>query len=119
MNTPGLGTEVKITVEGKVVSTYGDEGFIIDKDGYQLYFKTHIVDIERLLPDVKPGSVYQTDDGPYMARISRRDIPLRFTPADLSVESELTTLPIEKFFDKYPQAKLVFSPAKGRRHSPS
>ncbi len=63
------------------------------------------------LPDVVAGEIWMTYKGPYFARLSRHDIPLRMTPSDLSSEGGLKTLEIRDFFTAYPKAVRVFRPA--------
>ena len=59
-----------------------------------------------------PGAVMDTEDGLWFARVSRSDLPLRLTPADLTNEGGLKTLPVDEFFNRYPLARVVFNAGK-------
>jgi hypothetical protein len=71
---------------------------------------TPVIIISPAPPLIAPGQVWMTSYGAYMARISRKDLPLRMTPADLTQETGLTTVDVDSFFDIYPDAVLVFDP---------
>jgi hypothetical protein len=123
------GTEVEVTIRGTVLNDGGGKGSrdfhsgaqrVVDEGGLDHWVNFTPpghdagVDVEVIktpAPDAEAGSVWQTDAGVYFARISRRDLPLRMTPYDQSEESGLKTLPIEAFFEKYPEALCSYSPS--------
>lgn len=124
------GTEVKVTLSGTVRDNGGfdiHQGAqrIMDPAGFSHWVylgasgaaEVHVV--TEAHTEVMAGQVWRTDDGLYFARISRTDIPLRMTPADLSEERGLRTLDVHAFFKTYPDASLMYDPDKtpAQRHA--
>src|SRR4029077_13465257 len=91
------GTPVEVTIRGRVtgipVHSPHDAGYIVStNEGTSAFVNPNgrSVVIKPLPPEHPPtrrGQVWQTSAGRFFARVSRRDLPLRFTPDDLSHES--------------------------------
>jgi hypothetical protein len=118
------GTRVTATVEGVIMNNGGGRGSLDVFHGAQrvrdgagldhwLYPWSDAVPIIVISPPpplVAAGQLWMTGDGAYMARISRKDLPLRMTPSDQSPEAGLTTVDVDRFFRIYPDATLEYDP---------
>jgi hypothetical protein len=117
-----MGATVEVTIRGRVVDTAilsdgrGRTATVADGAGHY-----HKIDIDSAVTPVTvvanphsvvtKGQVWVSDtDGEWFARASRKDLPLRMTPADMTDESGLRTMEVEEFFLAYPNAVLVFAP---------
>jgi hypothetical protein len=106
-----IGTPVEITVKGIVTHSNSGDLMIKLEDNSILMAPRDAITKAIIPPHskVRPGQVWDTPDGLYFARISRSDIPLRLTPADLSNETGLKTLAENEFFIRYPAARPIFN----------
>lgn len=118
------GTRVTATVTGVVMNNGGGRGSrdvfhgaqrVRDDDGFDHWLYpysdvTPVIVVDPAPPAVAPGQLWMTADGAFMTRISRPELPLRMTPADLTAETGLKTVDTDTFFEIYPDAILLFDP---------
>ena len=118
------GTRVTAAVTGVIMNNGGGRGSrdvfhgaqrVRDDDGFDHWLYpysdvTPVIVVNPAPPAAAPGQLWMTADGAYMARISRTDLPLRMTPADLTEEAGLKTVDADTFFRIYPHALLLFDP---------
>jgi hypothetical protein len=124
---PVVGDKVSVTITGHVTSVEdlnadtlypsvevtGHDGFVHNIYPYSGMNK-FIVKKAAKAPvpfhaTTRAGQVWVTTDGFWFARISNPNVALRFTPADLSDETKMTTLAEDDFFRRYPDAILAFN----------